>query len=384
VKHSFPLLIYCIVMVAPASAADIVWVSFHSADNMPGSGAAGVGFTMAPDIGYTNLLRDSGHTVTRIATVNDPPSQTVLAQLNAADLVIIGRSADSAHYREDPETLFWNSSVTAPLMIMSAYLTRGGSNAANARLGWFTGDAVPDITGTRRALAVQPAHPVFDGIALDANNETGDILAVVTSPINGATQRGTSIPNSPITAGGTLIASIAGGSPGSTGTMVAEWDAGTPTDPQAGTDVFGGKRMAFMSGSREVDGVSSQTAGIFDLTPLGQQLFLNAVDYMGGPGVPIIPGDTDGDSVVEFEDFEPIRANFRETVASRSEGDLVRNGVVDFDDFRQWKTAFTGAGGSLAGIDLGFGANVPEPSSVALALVVLLGLMSTFARRRLG
>jgi hypothetical protein len=98
----------------------------------------------------------------------------------------------------------------------------------------------------------------------------------------------------------------------------------------------------------------------------------------GGP--PPIKGDTDGDGVVEFEDFEPIRANFRKTVASRGLGDLVRNGRVDFDDFREWKTAFVGGGGSLAGLDLGFASNVPEPSTAVLALMTLLGICSI--RRR--
>ena len=38
----------------------------------------------------------------------------------------------------------------------------------------------------------------------------------------------------------------------------------------------------------------------------------------------------------------------------------MRNGVVDFADFHQWKAAFLGAGGSLADVDLGFLAAVPD------------------------
>ena len=41
--------------------------------------------------------------------------------------------------------------------------------------------------------------------------------------------------------------------------------------------------MVFLSGSREASGVTSETAGIFDLTADGSQLFLNAVDYMAVP-----------------------------------------------------------------------------------------------------
>jgi len=85
-----------------------------------------------------------------------------------------------------------------------------------------------------------------------------------------------------------------------------------------------------------------------------------------------VPGDTDGDGVVELEDdFGPIRDNFRQMVGSRAEGDLVIDGVVDFLDFREWKTAFLGGGGSLAGVDLGFVSSVPEPGTGALTVLAM-------------
>ena len=83
----------------------------------------------------------------------------------------------------------------------------------------------------------------------------------------------------------------------------------------------------------------------------------------------LLLGDTDDDGIPgEYpDDFEPIRANFRKNVTMRSEGDLVPNGVVDFSDFKEWKTAFLAGGGSLADIDLSFTANVPEPTTFLLA-----------------
>jgi hypothetical protein len=48
-------------------------------------------------------------------------------------------------------------------------------------------------------------------------------------------------------------------------------------------EVLAGPRMAFLTGSREADGVSSQTAGIYDLTADGGQMLLNAVNYMAVP-----------------------------------------------------------------------------------------------------
>jgi hypothetical protein len=99
-----------------------------------------------------------------------------------------------------------------------------------------------------------------------------------------------------------------------------------------------------------------------------------------GFGPPPVPGDVNGDGFVTLDDFQPIQDNFRMMVASRTDGDLVRNGVVDFHDFREWKTAFLAGGGSLADIDFGFLSSVPEPSA---GMLVLLGGCAVAGRREL-
>jgi MYXO-CTERM domain-containing protein len=126
-------------------------------------------------------------------------------------------------------------------------------------------------------LADDPSHPVFAGISLDgSNNMTNPFGNVVTE--NGALQRGISINMSGL-AGGTLIASSTEAST-ATGPVIAEWLAGAALN---NGEILAGPRMAFISGSREVDGVTSQTAGFYDLTPDGAQMFLNAVEYMAIP-----------------------------------------------------------------------------------------------------
>jgi hypothetical protein len=99
-------------------------------------------------------------------------------------------------------------------------------------------------------------------------------------------------------------------------------------------------------------------------------------------GEPFILGDVDGDGIGgEFpDDFNPIRDNFQKLVSERTDGDIVRNGKVDFADFRQWKTAFVAGGGALESIDVSFLA-VPEPSATAL---ILLGLIGAARVRRAG
>lgn len=99
--------------------------------------------------------------------------------------------------------------------------------------------------------------------------------------------------------------------------------------------------------------------------------------------VPPTPGDTDGNGVVELSDFNPIRDNFQKLVALRTEGDLNRDGRVEFLDFREWKTAFLAGGGSLEGLDLSFLSAVPEPATGTLALFVA-AVFGAISRRRAG
>jgi hypothetical protein len=97
-----------------------------------------------------------------------------------------------------------------------------------------------------------------------------------------------------------------------------------------------------------------------------------------------IPGDTNCDDVVDIEsDFEAIRANFRRSPRTRLQGDLTGDNTVNFDDFVQWKGAFLGGGGSLAGVDFSFSdASVPEPASITGLMVAMFTVICCSRRRR--
>ncbi len=109
-------------------------------------------------------------------------------------------------------------------------------------------------------------------------------------------------------------------------------------------------------------------------------------DVIGGNSTPTFPGDTDGDgNPGEYpDDFEPIRANFRKAVELRTQGDLVRDGIVDYRDFQEWKTVFVGGGGTLAEVDLSFSSNVPEPTGYLLATLAAVSIYRITGRRRRG
>jgi hypothetical protein len=254
----------CLLCAGRLPAANITWVSFHATD-APSSAAAGAGYTEAPDIGYTDLLTANGHNVTRFLT-HEPLTADELNTLNASDLVIIGRSVNSGHYEP---SLDWNTKVTAPVMIMGGYVLRSN------RLNLTDGTTIPDTSGPTRLHVMDPSHPIFEGVALDAGNVMVDTFNNVV-----AGQRGTSINTNNIV-GGTLLATIsADGSAAANGPVIAEWAAGAAVN---NGEVLAGPRLVFLSGSREADGITSETAGIYDLSPVGAQMFLNAVNYTAIP-----------------------------------------------------------------------------------------------------
>jgi hypothetical protein len=319
---------------------------------------------MAPDIGYTDLLTANGHEVTRIQGVNDIQNTATLAQLNSYDLVVISRSVDSGFFENDGETAGW-ASVTAPMMLMSGYTLR------NVRLGLTTGGTIPDTSGAIRLTVNNPAHPIFAGIALDGANTMVNQFStgLAINPITNAVQRGISVNTDPIAAGGTVLAVV--GTPGDAangGMIIGEWNAGGMT-ANTPADTLAGKRLTFLSGGRETNGVTSQTAGIFDLDADGQTLFLNAVEYLGGPGFQ--RGDVDNDGDVDLTDFGFIRDNFQQSAASRGEGDLNGDGSVDWVDYRQWKDNHPFP------VTPSFA--VPEPASAALIATIAVTLIT---RRR--
>jgi hypothetical protein len=253
-------------------AADVAWISFHNT-NLASAAAMGATppHTDAPDKAYTDLLTGAGHTVTRFLTSGTPNA----AVLNDFDLVIISRSVPSGDYETDPETAAWNG-LTAPMIITGGYVLR------NNRLGFTTGTTIPDTTAPVNLTVNNPNHPVFAGIALGAGNTTVNPYAGIVT-FSGTLQRGVSVNTNPVAGGGTVLATIGtAGDPAVGGMVIAEWPAGSILG-NSPPDTLGGRRLVFLTGSREAAGASSETAGLLDLTADGQRMFLNAVNYLAVP-----------------------------------------------------------------------------------------------------
>lgn len=267
-------------------AANIAWVSFHSADNAPSANASTAGFTNAPDIGYTALLTANGHNVTRFVSVDnvDLDATGLIAALNTNDLVIFSRSLPSGHYEIAPnETGTWNG-LTVPFMSLNGYINRAN------RLGFNTGNTIPDISSNPVRLRVNaPGHPIFNGVGLDANRMMVNPYArlpLYTNATSGAVtnQRGISVVTSaPLAAGSVLAVVGTAGDAALNGMVIGEFRPGTTS--QRG-DAMADARLVFLTGGRETPGINSETAGVFDLLPDGATLFLNAVTYLTTPQPP--------------------------------------------------------------------------------------------------
>jgi DNA-binding beta-propeller fold protein YncE len=110
--------------------------------------------------------------------------------------------------------------------------------------------------------------------------------------------------------------------------------------------------------SANVDGSDIQT--LFQ-TP-GASAYALAIDNS-------VPGDANGDRLVNLDDFGLLKANFG-SGSRRSQGDFNADHQVDLSDFGVLKQKF-GSGGAAA---------VPEPATVLLALLAAAG---AWLRRRL-
>jgi hypothetical protein len=328
------------------------------------------------------MLTAAGHTVTRIATSNDPD----VAMLNTFDVVMISRSNPSGNFQTAMSRGEW-AAITKPTIHLGGYAIRGGTGGG-ARLGFTTGETIPDTTTSVSLTVNAPAHPIFNGVAISGGVMTQPFANIVQAPVAGAptAERGISVNTNSLPGNGILLASLpalaTAAPPGQVGMVIGEFPGGTVLST-AGSEVQLGHRLVFLSGSRESGTAPTNVAdvaGVYDLSPTGEQMLRNAVTYMASLPAPVL-GDVNGNGVTDINDYTVIRNNFNKP-GSKSQGDLNGDGVVSFPDFRFWKNYRTDAGvGSDAELLAGLGGAVPEPGSVFLAM---LGAVALAAAGRRG
>ena len=200
-----------------------------------------------------------------------------MAELEAADLIIVSRTADSLYCNDGDEPTRWNS-LPVPLLQMSAYFAR------NLRWMWVNSEVAIPNTALIYVEVVERDHPVFRNvplISLNPGDPTSPANAVRMidpnigsgiTPVCGISQMGN----------GRLIAKAVGWDMG----WIAEWDAGVEFYPGAG-QYAGAQRLLFCAGAKEIQVVDPVTGeltataqGALNLTPEGLQMFRNAITYL--------------------------------------------------------------------------------------------------------
>jgi len=184
--------------------------------------------------------------------------------LESGDLIIFSRATGSADYL-DPAG--WNS-ITKPLILNNVWAARIG------KWQWTPTDNLLNggDAGCPPYHAELPDHQVFTGVTLDAN---GDVLALDSTIGTGQT----SISNTSDFGDGELIATAM---PGRQETIVY-WETGVAFNMD-GMYAAGGPRMLFACQTREG---GTFGVGMYNLTPQGEKMYLNAVAFMLGKSTSI-------------------------------------------------------------------------------------------------
>jgi hypothetical protein len=238
----------------------IVWVSEWNAD--PNTG-------VPYDQGWIDLLRAEGYVVDANTAGNYTElTESKIAELESADMIIISRNSNSGNYATDAnEVTQWNS-FTAPIIMMTPWIARSN------RWEWINSTSIVEYTPETFMDVVAVDNPVFAGVSIEAVDSL-NLVDVIDETVDSGQ-------NTFITAtdvgNGTLLSRRMDDS----SIWIAEWEAGVPCY-EGTTQVPAGRRMLFTAG-----GGGGQTAGSMNLNEDGQRMFLNAVDYML-PAAPVTP-----------------------------------------------------------------------------------------------
>ena len=167
------------------------------------------------------------------------------------------------------------------------------------------------------------------------------------------TQNNASTPGGPN--GSTLVRIV-----GSDATPLADDVTHIRFDFYAVSDLSGVMRDPF-DGVNPFTGVDDGLAAAF-VSPLVRE-----IDVFGALSAPV-PGDYDGNGIVDAADYQRWRETFGQTGTQLADGN--GNGVVDAADYVIWRNAYAAAG-SGASVRSKVASNVPEPGGVLQIVAVL-------------
>ncbi len=234
-------------LASPAvHGANLIWVG--EADDQNGDG-------VIDDVDWPAWLAEQGYVVDAQPNYWGTLDAEKVEELNQADLVIISRNTDSGDYDDGQEPSLWDS-VTAPMILTTPYLSR------SSRWAWVNHTGLTVVPGAPAWTVLEPEHAVFFGLDFGANDQ---VKALDPTPPSG----GVAHLNGDVGNGALIAAAVSGEA------AIVEWEPGI--EFYEGGPAVAARRLLFCAGTTEA---GSNPQGQFNLTPVGEQMFLNAVKYM--------------------------------------------------------------------------------------------------------
>ena len=202
-----------------------------------------------------NWLMHQGFNVTKFYPgALSEAGQDTIDMLNAADLIIVGRSPNSGDF-DDPDKEYWNG-LTAPLILNTQWAAR------SSRMNMFESTSayhMNDSPAVAYGMVTAPADMVFDAVTLE-----GDSLPWMVPPHD-------FIENNDSATNGEILAFFNETSP-----LFARWDAGVEYYPGAG-DMPAGPRTYFGFGNDDAG-----WANFFPLTREAKKVYLAEICRLVG------------------------------------------------------------------------------------------------------
>jgi hypothetical protein len=267
------------------------------------------------------LLEDAGHTIVAHDMFDNLDlNPDGLDVLNAADLVIVSRDTNSGDYNTPEEVEIWAEGITAPMIILSPFVLRNNR--------WFMVDTdgileTDKVSGFGPLVATEPDHPVFAGV-LNDEDEAVVFDEDALGPDDSIDFINTFDDNGMVGNGTVLAVEAAFEVP-----WIIHWEAGVEYYDGSGY-IAPGPRLHYSVGSDD----DPFSWGEKNTTPAGDQILLNAINWMTGGGGGLT-GDFDGSGALDAADVDDLTAQAAGGT-NPADYDLNSDALVNDGDIQVW------------------------------------------------
>ena len=175
-KPMYLFLSLVVALTSMAQGAAIIWVAdnLHYGSVEPNAPADQGFIDLLTAQGYDVIYKDQHDPVNgaQYWRVLDPNK---IAELNAADLIIVARDCASGEYDDPNEAQWWNA-ITTPILLQGPHMAR-----ALPKWGLFSSTGTDAGTGVSLMQVVDPNHTIFNGVDLDPNNQADILVPTIKS-----------------------------------------------------------------------------------------------------------------------------------------------------------------------------------------------------------